>query len=129
MLELLEKHPKAAEVVRNWFTDKMIESLNTDDVPEDFKEIIRQDVIDNERIDKILGSQPRALFDVFDEHEIYINIIRNNGKFMWGWSDNIEHTIKGEFIYIRKDAESFAIKAAFEILEQKLSSDEATVEV
>jgi hypothetical protein len=129
MLELLEKHPKAAEVVRNWFTDKMIESLKTDDVPEDFKEIIRQDVIDNERIDKILGSQPRALFDVFDEHEIYINIIRNNGKFMWGWSDNIEHTIKGEFIDIRKEAESFAIKAAFEILEQKLSTDEATVEV
>ena len=129
MLELLEKYPKAAEVVRNWFTDKMIESLKTDDVPEDFKEMIRKDAIDNERIDKILGSQPRALFDVFDEHEIYINIIRNNGKFMWGWSDNIEHTIKGEFIDIRKEAESFAIKAAFEILEQKLSSDEAAVEV
>lgn len=129
MLELLEKHPKAAEVVRNWFTDKMIESLNTDDVPEDFKEMIRKDVIDNEKLDKILGTQPRTLFDVFDEHEIYINIIRNNGKFMWGWSDNIEHTIKGEFIDIRKEAESFAIKAAFEILEQKLSTDEATVEV
>ena len=129
MLELLEKYPKAAEVVRNWFTDKMIESLKTDDVPEDFKEMIRKDVIDNEKLDKILGTQPRTLFDVFDEHKIYINIIRNNGKFMWGWSDNIEHTIKGEFIDIRKDAESFAIKAAFEILEQKLSSDEAAVEV
>jgi hypothetical protein len=125
MLELLEKHPKAAEVVRNWFTDKMIESLNTDDVPEDFKEIIRQDVIDNERIDKILGSQPRALFDVFDENKIYIIIDKQPE---WNWIIENE-SYENSICKSRKEAESFAIKAAFEILEQKLSSDEATVEV
>lgn len=125
MLELLEKHPKAAEVVRNWFTDKMIESLKTDDVPEDFKEIIRQDVIDNERIDKILGSQPRALFDVFDEHEIFISINITNRKFTY----RIDNVINPTEYSKRKECESISITRAFGILEQKLSTDEATVEV
>lgn len=125
MLELLEKHPKAAEVVRNWFTDKMIESLKTDDVPEDFKEIIRQDVIDNERIDKILGSQPRALFDVFDEHEIFISINITNRKFTY----RIDNVINPTEYSRRKECESISITRAFGILEQKLSTDEATIEV
>ena len=125
MLELLEKNPKAAEVIRNWFTDKMIESLNTDDVPEDFKEMIRQDAIDNERIDKILGSQPRALFDVFDENKIYIIIDKQPE---WNWIIENE-SYENSICKSRKEAELFAIKAAFEILEQKLSTDEAAVEV
>ena len=125
MLELLEKHPKAAEVIRNWFTDKMIESLKIDDVPEDFKEMIRQDAIDNERIDKILGSQPRALFDVFDEHEIFISINITNRKFTY----RIDNVINPTEYSRRKECESISITRAFGILEQKLSTDEATVEV
>jgi hypothetical protein len=129
MLDLLNKYPKAAEVVKNWFTDKMIESLNTDDVPEDFKEMIRQDVIDNEKLDKILGKQPRTLFDVFDEHKIYIEIQLNTGssvKFLYLINKN---QTSFEQYNTRKEAEGFAVETAFEILEQKLSEDEVTVEV
>ena len=125
MIDLLNKYPKAAEVVKNWFTEKMIESLNTDDVPEDFKEMIRKDVIDNEKLDKILGTQPRTLFDVFDENEIFIQI---NVFDTFSYSINQGKAISGSW-KTRKEAEGFAIKIAFEILEQKLSTDEATVEV
>lgn len=131
MLELLEKNPKAAEVIRNWFTDKMIESLNTDDVPEDFKEMIRKDAIDNERIDKILGSQPRALFDVFDDNKIFIFIqymdVKDNIEFFHSFRNIDTNPVK--LFKTRKEAESFAVEIAFEILEQKLSTDEAAVEV
>lgn len=126
MLELLEKHPKAAEVIRNWFTDKMIESLKTDDVPEDFKEMIRKDVIDNEKLDKILGTQPRTLFDVFDEHEIFIEILLYPD---YTFTCKIGNQATSNSWKVRKDAELFAVDVAFEILEQKLSTDEATVEV
>jgi len=125
MIDLLNKYPKAAEVVKNWFTEKMIESLNTDDVPEDFKEMIRKDVIDNEKLDKILGTQPRTLFDVFDENEIFIQI---NVFDTFSYSINQGKAISGSW-KTRKEAEGFAVKIAFEILEQKLSTDEVTVEV
>ncbi len=125
MIDLLNKYPKAAEVVKNWFTEKMIESLNTDDVPEDFKEMIRKDVIDNEKLDKILGKQPRTLFDVFDENEIFIQI---NVFDTFSYSINQGKAISGSW-KTRKEAEGFAVKIAFEMLEQKLSTDEATIEV
>jgi hypothetical protein len=126
MIDLLNKYPKAAEVVKNWFTDKMIESLNTDDVPEDFKEMIRKDVIDNEKLDKILGKQPRTLFDVFDENNIVIeNSLYPDGTF----TIKIGNQATTQSWKTRKEAELFAVQAAFEILEQKLSEDEVTVEV
>ena len=126
MIDLLNKYPKAAEVVKNWFTEKMIESLNTDDVPEDFKEMIRKDVIDNEKLDKILGKQPRTLFDVFDENNIVIeNSLYPDGTF----TIKIGNQATTQSWKTRKEAEGFAVQAAFEILEQKLSEDEVTVEV
>ena len=37
-LKLLEKYPLSTEVVREWFINKMVESVKGDDtVPEDFK--------------------------------------------------------------------------------------------
>ena len=39
-IDLLEKYPKTAQVVNEFYRSKMIESLNTEDVPEDFKELV-----------------------------------------------------------------------------------------
>lgn len=123
MLTLLNKNPKTAELIKEWFTDKMIESLKTDDVPEDFKEMIRKDVIDNEKLDKILRTQPRALFDVFDKNKVVIQI---NTFPTFSYNINEGQAIAGSW-GTRKEAESFAIEVAFEILEQKLSTDETIV--
>ena len=119
--ELLEKHPLTTEVVRSWFFDEMVKSFDDETVPEEFKEMMKQEGVTNERLAILIDAQPRTLFDVFDENDIYINIIRNNGKFMWGWSDNEEHSIKGELINTRKEAEITAIEKAFELLEIKLT--------
>ena len=118
--ELLEKHPLTTEVVRTWFFDQMTASFSDENVPEEFKEMMKQEGVTNERLATFIDVQPRTLFDVFDENDIHINIIRNNGKFMWGWSDNAEHSMKGEFINTRKKAEHAAIEKAFELLEEKL---------
>ncbi len=126
-LKLLEKHPISAKLIREWFMEKMIESLNDNAITDEFRQFMREQSIDDDKIGVMIDANPRMLLDVFDENDIYINIIRNNGKFMWGWSDNEEHSIKGELINTRKEAELFAVEAAFEILENKLSPKEEEI--
>ncbi len=123
MLDLLNKHPKSAEVVRNWFTEVMLQSLNTDEIPEDFKEVMRNNKMDNEKLSNILKHQPRSLFDVFDDNEIVIEtLVYPNGEFTIKiGQEGTTNTWK-----TRKEAEHFAIEAAFEILEQTLYEDEVT---
>jgi hypothetical protein len=41
-IELLNANPRTAEVLRTWFMEKMIESINNaQDVPDEFKEFMR----------------------------------------------------------------------------------------
>ena len=123
MLEILNKYPKAADVIREWFTEVMIASLNTDTIPEDFKEMVRANKFDNEKISNILKYQPRSLFDVFDENDIIIEtLLYPHGEF----TIIIGKQGTDKSWKTRKEAEHFAIEAAFEILEQKLSEDEVT---
>jgi hypothetical protein len=119
-LELLEKYPKAGKIVNKWFLDKMLKSLNTDTVPEEFKEYISNQPIDNQNIAVMIDNNPRVLFDVFDENEIYINITRLGGKFMSGYSNDIDQHIKDNLFITRKEAEFDAIESAFELLDKNL---------
>jgi hypothetical protein len=123
MLDILNKYPKAADVIREWFTEVMIASLNTDTIPEDFKEMVRANKFDNEKISNILKYQPRSLFDVFDDNEIVIEtLVYPNGEFTIKiGQEGTTNTWK-----TRKEAEHFAIEAAFQILEQTLSENEVT---
>lgn len=119
-LELLEKYPKAGKIVNKWFLDKMLKSLNTDTVPEEFKEYISNQPIDNQNIAVMIDNNPRVLFDVFDENEIYINVTRLGGKFMSGYSNDIDQHIKDNLFITRKEAEFDAIESAFELLDKNL---------
>ena len=39
-IELLNKYPESAKIIRAWFLEKMIESLQTADVPDEFKDMM-----------------------------------------------------------------------------------------
>lgn len=115
MLELLETHPNACAVITEHFLKMMIESFVDQSVPEEFKESMMKEGINKDRLALIIGGAPRCLFDVFDENEIYIEIIRSSGKYF-------TFSIHGEKAEIncyqsRKDCELDAIKEAFKILE------------
>ena len=116
--ELLEKYPLSTEVVREWFMQKMIESVRGDDeVPEDFKNFMLEQGIDNNRMATIIDSNPRMLFDVFDNNDLFIEI------FMYTdvtFTCKIGNETTTNSWKTRKDAEAFAIEAAFEMLENKL---------
>ena len=116
--ELLEIYPLSTEVVREWFMQKMIESVRGDDeVPEDFKNFMLEQGIDNNRMATIIDSNPRMLFDVFDNNDLFIEI------FMYTevtFTCKIGNETTTNSWKTRKDAEAFAIEAAFEMLENKL---------
>jgi len=82
-LELLETYPKAGKIVNDWFLDKMLKSLNTDAIPEEFKEYISHQPIDNQNIAVMIDNNPRVLFDVFDENNVFIQINVNTPYFSY----------------------------------------------
>jgi small-conductance mechanosensitive channel len=123
--ELLEKNPLATEVIRTWFFNQMIASLSDETVPEEFKEMMKQEGVTNERMATFIDVQPRTLFDVFDENKIFICIsvwTKTPGHFEnaeFGIALNATNKNNSNFSS-RKEAEIFAIEKAFELLEEKL---------
>jgi len=120
--ELLESYPLATEVVRKWFFNQMITSMENESVPEEFKQAMMTEAVTNERLATLIDVQPRTLFDVFDENDICINIERSANKIVeWSWEISPGHT-ENSVCKSRKEAELFAIEAAFEILEEQLNN-------
>ena len=116
-LELLEKHPYTAEVVKAWFVEKMIESLKTEDVPDDFKNFMREQGVEYDKLAVMIDANPRMLLDVFDDNDVVIETsLYPNGEF----TIKIGNQATTNSWKTRKEAELFAIDAAFDILEDKL---------
>lgn len=116
-LELLKNHPKSAIVMKQWYLDKMLEGLNDDSIPDDFKELVRQKGIDDDVVAKTIDASPRALLDIFDEHKIYISTVIDDYNGFWWKIGEQKSTIGYEF---RKNCDSAAITEAFKLLESKL---------
>lgn len=122
MLELLEKYPEATAVVRSHFLEIMLKSLNTDDLPEDFKEHVRAQGINDDMVKKVLEKAPRNLFDVFDDNGIFINITFDHEDRLFRYS--VDGEVDSQNYLFRKAAEEAAISEAFSLLNQKLTEDE-----
>lgn len=120
-IELLEKYPEAAKVVNEFYRSKMMTSMETDDVPEEFKEMLKEQSFDNEYIATFIDASPRMLFDVFDSNKVYIQINVPNFSYSIDAGDVISGTWE-----TRKEAEAAAIEQAFEILNNKLCSTTMT---
>jgi hypothetical protein len=124
-IELLEKYPLAATVVKAWILEQMIESFKDETVPDEFKEYMRQQGVENDKVAVMIDANPRFLFDVFDANNIIIQTLLN--------PDKIFTCIIGEknasqvFSKIRREAEKAAIDVAFELLEDKLGEERMKV--
>lgn len=121
ILELLDSYPKAAIVIKQWFLDRMLESLNTDSLPEEFKEYVRQQGIDNDKIANMIEGNPRTLFTPFDFQKVYVKIdikMQSEKDATFGWA--INNNPVSQWYSDRISAEKDAIKEAFKILNNKL---------
>lgn len=121
-IELLEQHPKSGKLICSYYLEIMIESLKDEGLPEDFKESIREEGIDNRNVGAILDGNPRNLFDFFDDQAFFINIMTEKGK---TFSYNIiDHVSVGSTLMAktRKEAEKEAIITAIGMLETRLTN-------
>jgi hypothetical protein len=121
-LELLQKYPLAGKVVKDWFVRTMLDSFKDENVPEEFKNYILEQGVEDDKVAALIDVNPRVLFDMFDENNIIV-VINYHENFGFNYAvcdDNDEqHYYKN-----RREAESFAVESAFEILEGELSSTE-----
>lgn len=121
-MELLEKYPNASVKIKEWFLEKMLNSLKDETIPEEFKDYVRQQGLEDDKIAKIVGDNPRALFDIFDDNQLYIKIdifVREDGTAKFNWSVNA--TEGGSSFYSsRTEAEKDAVAKAFQMLNDKL---------
>ena len=103
-------------MIKQWFLGKLLESLKDNSIPDDFNEYVRAQDLEDDKISKIIDAGPRMLFDVFDEHKVYIqiNVLPN-----FSYSINDGDIISGSW-ETRIEAEKAAIEQAFQILNDKL---------
>ena len=120
-LELLEKHPLAAKIVRDWFLNQMLESFKDETVPEGFKQYMLEQGIDNDKVSILIDVNPRVLLDVFDDNKIFIETsLYPDDTF----TCKIGNQATTNSWKTRREAELFAVEAAFEILEKQLTPEE-----
>ena len=122
-IELLEQNPESAKLICSYYLEVMLESLNDDSLPEDFKDHVRSQGMDNNNIAAILDGNPRNLFDFFDDQSLFINIMTEKGK-------TFSYTIITDTVSVgntsmsltRKKTEKEAIITAIGILETRLTN-------
>ena len=118
-LKLIQSHPLATEVVYEWFLEKVLESFTDEDETERYKQIMS--IERDEQLSKLIADQPRLLFDVFDNHQIYIEIqLGMNHPITWFYGIN-RNMATNDVFGTRKQAELEAVSVAFNMLEVKLS--------
>jgi hypothetical protein len=123
-LELLKEHPETTKLIQAWYLDKMLESFKDESVPDDFKEMMRATPIDEDKISKMIDGAPRLLFDFFDEHELYIEVLVNYKDkpsiFTYTVIADGEVMSQPTKYNSRKEAEYIAIEEAFKLLNDKI---------
>jgi hypothetical protein len=117
-LELLEKYPLSAKVIKNWIMLQMMESFKDTSVPDEFKDFMLSQGVENDKVGTMIDAQPRMLFDVFDENNIIIE------TFLYPdttFTIKIGNQATTNSWKTRRESEVFAIDTAFEILEDRLN--------
>lgn len=120
--ELLEKYPKAAEVIIKYYSDQFLKSINESVMDDDFKEFYKAQQIDNEYVAEFIDGNPRGTFDVLDENNVNIIIHVYTEEPPTEFAFSIaQHDYDHDELYpTRKEAEAAAVQQAFKILNNKL---------
>lgn len=121
MLELLEKNPEAAAVIRSYYLNRMLESLEDENLPTGFKEYVKAQDIDNEKIAKMLEHSPRSLFDVFDLYDLYVETLYMEEGFHFTVNNKEDAIFASETKYInRMYCDKAAVEKTMELLNAQL---------
>ena len=121
-IELLEQNPESAKLICSYYLEVMLESLNDESLPEEFKDHVRSQAMDNNNIAAILDGNPRNLFDFFDSHNMYITVTCfSDGSFSYSIIADIGTSGTSEVYKTRKEADKNAVETAIKQLELTLT--------
>lgn len=119
----LEQYPLAGKLLHDYYLDLMLESVNMSQLPDDYKEQIKADGIEMDKIEDIANTNPRHLFDFFDGQGIYVNVkASTEGTFMFSIVGDVAMVGSTKTYNTRKEAESNAIEQAMKQLELSLTN-------
>ncbi len=118
MLELLKNYPEASKVVKAYYLELMLSTMNDESLPENFKEYVKGMSIDDDKISKMLDGSPRSMFDVFDDNGVFINITFDHEFRTFTYS--VDGEVDSQNYLFRKAAEQAAVAEAFKILNARL---------
>lgn len=108
---MMDNHPKSATLLREWFTDRLIESIeDMEEFQQETAEIMKQHLVSNEAVSNIILDNVRSLFDFFDDNQLFINIVYDFERKVFKTNYETEFSS-------RKEAEMSAINEAFKALE------------
>ena len=118
-LELLQENPHAAQVIKDYYVELMLNTLDESLLPENFKDFLREQGIDDEKVAQMMEANARNVYDVLDDNGFIISISYDAtfNKFYW-FINGDSHKIACS---TRKDAENDAVAAAIYRLENKLN--------
>ena len=114
-VELLNESKFAKPVILNWFKQQMLNSFQGTELTKEQIEQYIEDTLAEKTFVELININPRMMFDVFDENEIFIRIIPDNGLY-FSRVDLEEHVEN----ITRKEAELSGIIEATKILNNKL---------
>jgi len=120
--ELLDANPKAASLIHDFYLDAMLNALDDQSLPDNFKEFTREKGLPMENIAAMIDANPRQLFDVFDKHRIIIVIDFMPDLGLYGqFTAIVNGEMSGTSHSERKEADKDAVETGIEMLESKLT--------
>ena len=120
-LEIIKKYPLSIDIIKEWYQNKMLEALTDKSISEEFAKYMTEQGVPDNLIINTLEDNPRMLFDVLDANNVIVEtLLYPDGTF----TIKIGNQATTQSWKTRKEAELFAIEAAFDILEQKLTPKE-----
>jgi len=119
--KLIADNPLTKEQLKEWFLNRLMESVEDFDRDDAFKEFMIKSGITDDQIVTVFKEGGRAALDMFDEKELIINVKHNwkTKKFSYYINDEKE---SGSYS-TRKEAEASALFQAVKMLEEKLTEE------
>ena len=114
-IQIIDENPIAADILRQWYLEKMKKSFVDDSVPEDFKNMMLKKGIPDQTLAILLDESPRSFFDVFDENKMFIEI--RISEYAEGGFYYIINKVEDNLIYeSRIPCERAAVERAIEMI-------------
>jgi len=116
-LKLLQDNPDAAKIIIQYYVELMLNSLDDSLLPENFKEFLQEQGIDEEKVAQMMEANTRNVYDVLDDNGFIISILfdSNVKRFVWYINDG-GHTV----CTTRKQAENEAVAEAIFLLQEEI---------